>query len=141
MKIIYLVERRDESELAYQFLLTVRGFLHYRSQRDDNMLYWQAQDEAAKRHLGLPGVRPVETAQWMRQYFRHARAIDWLTRQMLDEIPSSRTRSGARGSLIDRIGVGRIRERRSRTMLAGCPVKDGRISLESAAEYPIRNAC
>ncbi len=130
-----LLERRDESELAYQFLLTVRGFLHYRSQRDDNMLYWQAQDEAAKRHLGLPGVRPVETAQWMRQYFRHARAIDWLTRQMLDEIPGSRARSGARGSLIDRIGVGRIRERRSRTMLAGCPVKDGRIALESAAEY------
>ncbi len=125
-----LVERRDESELAYQFLLTVRGFLHYRSQRDDNMLYWQAQDEAAKRHLGIPGARPVETAQWMRQYFRHARAIDWLTRQMLDEAADSRVRSGTRASFI-----GRIRERRSRTMLAGCSVKDGRIALESAAEY------
>lgn len=119
-----LVERRSESELAHQFLLTVRGFLHYRNQRDDNMLYWQAQDEAAAHRLGLTETRSVDTARWMRQYFRHARAIDWVTRQMLDEIPSGRV------SFLDQ-----IRQWRSRTVLNGCPVDNGRVSLKSIAEY------
>lgn len=131
-----LVERRDESALAHQFLLTVRSFLHYRSQRDDNMMYWQAQDEAAAQNLALPGKRAVATARWMRQYFRHARSIDWLTRQMLDEIPVGRSSfSGlaafnSRSSFIDQ-----IRQWRSRTVLEGCPVEDGRISLKSVREY------
>jgi len=120
-----LVERRAESELAHRFLLTVRAFLHYRNHRDDNMLYWQAQDEAAQRRLGLAGTRPVETAQWMRQYFRHARSIDWLMRQMVDEIAGA-----SKPSLI-----GQIRQWRKRTVLAGCPVAEGRISLKSPAEY------
>lgn len=126
-----LVERQDDSALAYQFLVTVRTFLHYRSQRDDNMLYWQAQDEAAERHLGLSTVksrpadkRPADTAGWMRQYFRHARSIEWLTRQMLEEIPSGRL------AVIDQ-----IRQWRSRTVLSGCPVADGKIALKTAAEY------
>ena len=100
-----LVERQDDSALAHQFLITVRSFLHYRSQRDDNMLYWQAQDEAAARRLGLSIMqsklmekRPPDTAGWMRQYFRHARSIDWLTRQMLDEIPSGASIAGRPGS-------------------------------------------
>lgn len=125
-----LAERREESERAHRFLLTVRGFLHYRNQRDDNMLYWQAQDEAAQKHLGLRETRPVEPARWMRQYFRHARSIDWLTRQMLDEVQSGRGVLGVRAPFIDQ-----IRQWRTRTVLAGCPVADGRISLKSAAEY------
>ncbi len=124
-----LVERRAESELAHRFLLTVRAFLHYRNQRDDNMLYWQAQDEAARQHLGLAQRRPVETAQWMRQYFRHARSIDWLTRQMLDDLP------GGKGSQGRATLMGQIRQWRTRTVLQGCPVADGRISLKSPAEY------
>ncbi len=126
-----LVERQDDSALAHQFLVTVRSFLHYRSRRDDNMLYWQAQDEAAARHLGLvsgksraTGKRPADTAGWMRQYFRHARSIEWLSRQMLDEIPSGRL------AVIDQ-----IRQWRSRTVLSGCPVADGKIGLKTAAEY------
>ncbi|MHB1672835.1 MAG: [protein-PII] uridylyltransferase family protein [Acidobacteriaceae bacterium] len=126
-----LVERQDDSALAHQFLIAVRCFLHYRSQRDDNMLYWQAQDEAAQRRLGLSAVksrladkRPADTAGWMRQYFRHARSIEWLTRQMLDEIPSGR-----------RAVIDQIRQWRSRTVLHGCPVADGKIGLKTAAEY------
>ncbi|MEO6829622.1 MAG: HD domain-containing protein, partial [Acidobacteriaceae bacterium] len=130
-----LIERRAESERAHRFLLTVRVFLHYRNQRDDNMLYWQAQDEAAQRHLGLAQrplleEHPVETAQWMRQYFRHARSIDWFTRQMLDDFPAGRGSSGNRGNLLSQ-----IRQWRTRTILAGCPVSDGHISLKSATEY------
>ncbi|MGC1783712.1 MAG: HD domain-containing protein [Acidobacteriaceae bacterium] len=141
------LEKKNHSALAHQFLLTVRAFLHYRSRRDDNMLYWQAQDEAAERNLGLstrgrPQFRVgetasvPETAHWMRQYFRHARSIDWLTRQMLDEIPSARgTPAGhfpfsSRASLIEQ-----VRQWRSRTVLDGCPVEDGRICLRSAGEY------
>ena len=127
-----LVERQDDSALAHQFLITVRSFLHYRSQRDDNMLYWQAQDEAAKgaawhrrpSESRLTDKRPADTAGWMRQYFRHARSIEWLTRQMLDEIPSGRL------AVMDQ-----IRQWRSRTVLSGCPVADGKIALKTVAEY------
>jgi [protein-PII] uridylyltransferase len=126
-----LVERQDDSALAHQFLVTVRSFLHYRSQRDDNMLYWQAQDEAAARRLGLSVTRsrladkrPPDTADWMRQYFRHARSIEWLSRQMLDEIPSGRL------AVMDQ-----IRQWRSRTVLSGCPIADGKVALKTVAEY------
>lgn len=119
-----LEERYCEAARAHEFLLTVRGFLHYRNRRDDNMLYWQAQDEAAALHLGLDVPHPVETARWMREYFRHARAIHWLTQQLLDEIPAGRP------SFFDQ-----IRQWRSRTILNGCLVENGRISLKSAGEY------
>lgn len=126
-----LVERQDDSALAHQFLITVRSFLHYRSQRDDNMLYWQAQDEAATLRLGLStsrsrlaDKRPADTADWMRQYYRHARSIEWFCRQMLEEIPSGRF------AVMDQ-----IRQWRSRTVLSGCPVADGKIALKTVAEY------
>jgi [protein-PII] uridylyltransferase len=115
---------REESGVAYQFLLTVRCFLHYRSQRDDNALYWQAQEEAAAIGLALPERAAVPAAQWMRQYFRHARAIDWMTRQMLEAIRTQPT-----GLL------GQIRRWRSRTVLDGCPVVNGRIALATQEEY------
>lgn len=129
-----LLERREETKLAHRFLLTVRSFLHYRSQRDDNMLYWQAQDEAAEQSLGLPGKQAANTvpgtAQWMRQFFRHARSIHWLTRQMLDNVPTPRISFVGRAGFIDH-----IRHWRSRTVLQGCPVADGKISLKSVVEY------
>ncbi len=119
-----VTEHREESLAAYRFLLTVRCFLHYRSQRDDNILYWQAQDEAAGIGLGLPLHEAVATALWMRQYFRNARAIDWITRQMLDEIPAGR-----------KSFLGHLRRWRSRTLIDGCPVVNGRISLPTPEEY------
>lgn len=126
-----LVERRDDSEQAHHFLMAVRGFLHYRSQRDDNMLYWQAQDEAAAMRLGLKEKRPVETAMWMRQYFRHARSIDWLTRQMLDDARSQPASGGIRAHAF----LTRIRGRRDRVVVEGCEISEDRVSLASAAEY------
>ena len=38
---------------AVEFLYTVRCFLHYRHERDDNTLDWQAQDAAARAAIGL----------------------------------------------------------------------------------------
>ncbi len=56
----------------------MRCFLHYRHERDDNTLDWQAQDVAAKQRIGLPGPGrgSVDAAYWMRVYFRHARVIE-----------------------------------------------------------------
>ncbi len=47
----------DEAELkqALEFLHLVRCFLHYRHDRDDNILDWQAQDAAAESGIGLNG--------------------------------------------------------------------------------------
>jgi [protein-PII] uridylyltransferase len=66
----------------------------------------------------------------MRQYFRHARSIEWITRQMLNDIPSGRASFSGAASIFTR-----IRHRRSQTVIAGCHVEDGRVSLKSAAEY------
>lgn len=63
---------------AVAFLAAVRCFLHYRHERDDNTLDWEAQDAASQQRIGLPvrtGER-VDAAYWMRVYFRHARVID-----------------------------------------------------------------
>ncbi len=63
---------------AVAFLVAVRCFLHYRHERDDNALDWQAQDAAARHRIGLPrpGRGSVDAAYWMRTYFRHARVIE-----------------------------------------------------------------
>ncbi len=67
----------EEFQEAVAFLAAVRCFLHYRHERDDNTLDWQAQDAAAKARVGLGlGRNGVDAAYWMRTYFRHARVIE-----------------------------------------------------------------
>ena len=68
----------DEFREAVAFLAAVRCFLHYRRERDDNTLDWQAQDAAAQRRIGLAGRSHdrVDAAYWMRVYFRHARVVE-----------------------------------------------------------------
>ena len=68
---------------ATRFLAAVRCFLHYRHERDDNVLDWQAQDAAAAMRVGLEPLPPgsestlrVDGAYWMRAYFRNARVIE-----------------------------------------------------------------
>jgi [protein-PII] uridylyltransferase len=67
-----------EFDDALAFLASVRCFLHYRHQRDDNTLDWQAQDAAAERRIGLSGraAGGVDPSYWMRVYFRHARVVE-----------------------------------------------------------------
>ena len=57
---------------AVEFLYRVRCFLHYRHERDDNTLDWQAQDAGAESAIGLTDRRPkkADAAYWMRFYFR-----------------------------------------------------------------------
>lgn len=83
---------RKQFEPALEFLMAVRCFLHYRQGRDDNMLLWEAQDEAATRRIGaLDGDEPLSAADWMRIYFGHARAVYRASNQLLEEIPAARS--------------------------------------------------
>ncbi len=73
-----------EYAAALRFLAAVRCFLHFRHERDDNVLNWQAQDAAAAEWIGLGRVKPqagqpslhVDAAYWMRAYFRNARVVE-----------------------------------------------------------------
>ncbi len=71
-----------------RFLTAARCFLHYRHERDDNVLDWLAQDGAAEARIGLGEVRaqPVDAAYWMRAYFRHARVVE---RGLLREVEAA----------------------------------------------------
>jgi len=81
---------REQFESAFAFLTSVRCFLHFRHNRDDNTLAWEAQNEAAEKRIGAGGDSPLTAEDWMRAYFRHARAIYRVSGQMLEEIPVSR---------------------------------------------------
>ncbi|MGO9229760.1 MAG: [protein-PII] uridylyltransferase [Bryobacteraceae bacterium] len=58
-----------ELEQAFRHLARLRTYLHAASGRDNNMLSFEAQDSVAEQ------AGAADTAEWMREYFRHARAI------------------------------------------------------------------
>ena len=66
---------RSECAAALDFLSAVRCFLHYRQGRDLNVLSYELQAEAALGRIGLRGQTVSDPAEWMRTYFRNARAI------------------------------------------------------------------
>ena len=76
---------------AIQFLSSVRAFLHYRQGRDDNMLAWESQDEAAACHIGVDQSQTLDAAAWMRVYFRHARAVHYECLRLLESVPASQS--------------------------------------------------
>ncbi len=84
---------RKQLEAALDFLMSARCFLHFRHGRDDNTLSWEAQDEAAARKVGatMGAADPAElwAADWMRIYFKHARAVQRTVTQLLEEIPEA----------------------------------------------------
>lgn len=75
---------RAELNSAFDFLVSVRCFLHYRNGRDDNQLSWEAQDAAAETGIGAPSLS-ILPAQWMREYFRNARTIHGACLQLANE--------------------------------------------------------
>jgi [protein-PII] uridylyltransferase len=109
----------DGFDEALAFLVAVRCFLHYRRERDDNTLDWQAQDEAAQRRIGLVGrsQNAVDAAYWMRVYFRHARVVE---RRLLREAEDAGLKMQTSPP------VKRIRVRES----AGFVFQDGLIDLK-----------
>jgi [protein-PII] uridylyltransferase len=80
----------NERESAYDFLAAARCFLHYRNRRDDNILDWHAQDEAAAQSVGLETRGSADPAYWMRTYYRHARTIYRRAALLLDDLPPAR---------------------------------------------------
>jgi [protein-PII] uridylyltransferase len=71
---------------AIDFLFAVRCFLHFQQGRDLNGLTYELQSEAAAAGVGLKDKFPTAPSDWMRIYFRRARAIDRLT-ILFDEVP------------------------------------------------------
>jgi [protein-PII] uridylyltransferase len=112
----------NDFEEAIRFLAAVRCFLHYRQQRDDNTLDWQAQDAAAAAHIGLGGrIRgSVDAAYWMRVYFRHARVIE---RRLLWEAEAAGIR----------IDEPKPVKRLKPSAQVGFRLKDGMVELEANA--------
>ena len=68
------------SAAAVDFLSGIRCFLHYSNGRNDNTLTYELQAAAAERALGVGDGVARTPAEWMRQYFRHARTLN---RQLL----------------------------------------------------------
>jgi [protein-PII] uridylyltransferase len=126
------VEEGNEFRKAVEFLWLVRCFLHYRHERDDNTLDWQAQDAAAETMMGLVGRKPkkADAAYWMRVYFRHARSVERRVSQAMDEAPV-----GKAGSKL----LGGKRERKAEVKQAGVRVgfrvERGRVVLEGVGEF------
>jgi len=75
-----------QTESAFLFLARLRCFLHSRCGRDNNALTFDAQEQAAE-YFAAPG-----TAQWMREYFLHARD---LYRAAVREMESSEAQSSS----------------------------------------------
>jgi [protein-PII] uridylyltransferase len=88
---IWPAKSRQDMEAAFDFLAAARCFLHYRQGRDDNALSYELQAAAAARGIGIENCRAIEPADWMRIYFRHARAVYALCTQLLDETLPARS--------------------------------------------------
>ena len=76
---------------AIAFFASVRCFLHFRSKRDHDLLTWDAQDEAAAQKIGTQNTNVTTATDWMRIYFDHARAVDHISGQLLEEMPAAQS--------------------------------------------------
>jgi len=114
-------ELREEGLRAFDFLCAVRCFLHHGQGRDDNSLSYELQAEAASEGIGAGRPEGMDAADWMRLYFRHARVIDRLTTQLLDDV------AGARSGLYRA-----FEDWRSRLSNADFHVSHGRILLRQS---------
>jgi [protein-PII] uridylyltransferase len=88
-KALLSVSTRKQFESALDFLMSVRCFLHLRQGRDDNLLLWESQDEAAARKIGAQDLDVTDAASWMRLYFGQARSVHRVCAQLLEEIPAA----------------------------------------------------
>jgi [protein-PII] uridylyltransferase len=125
-------EEGNEFRRAVEFLWLVRCFLHYRHERDDNTLDWQAQDAAAETMVGLVGRKPkkADAAYWMRVYFRHARSVERRVSQVLDEAPAGKAASKLLGGKRERKA-----EAQQQGFRIGFRVERGRVMLEAVGEF------
>jgi [protein-PII] uridylyltransferase len=76
---------------ALAFFASARCFLQFRNKRDQNLLTWDAQDDAAAQKVGTQNTDVMDAADWMRIYFGHARAVDHISGQLLEEMPAAQS--------------------------------------------------
>ncbi|MFN7935345.1 MAG: ACT domain-containing protein [Bryobacteraceae bacterium] len=107
---------RDVDE-PRQFLAQVRCFLHYRSRRDNNNLSFEAQDDLAEQKYS----RLDSADAWMREFFRHVRAIEAAAVRAMDAIESKHN-----------VLLAGFREWRSRLSNAEFTVSKDRVLLKSS---------
>jgi [protein-PII] uridylyltransferase len=137
-----LARDREEFRQAVGFLFTVRCFLHYRHERDDNTLDWHSQDAAAAMGIGMgarrleqladPAAEGVEAAYWMRLYFRHARSVERCLTQMLEEAAGNKPRK-MRWTASAKAAFAKAR-RGAEPVAVGFRVTGGRAVLDEAAQ-------
>ena len=114
---------RGDAEAAFDFLAAARCFLHFRHGRDDNILDWQSQDEAAARSIGLETRGTADPSYWMRTYYRHARVIYRRAALLMEHLPAP---------------VSFYRQfRRRRAPIAGTDflLDQGRIDIQPGAQF------
>jgi [protein-PII] uridylyltransferase len=103
-----------ELDDAFGFLARLRTGLHVAARRDANVLTFEAQDVAAEQ-WGMP-----DAAVWMRQYYRHARAVSGAAARLLED-------SDARSSSL----LAGFREWRARLSNAEFTVSRERVQFRS----------
>src|SRR6204780_910697 len=128
------VSIQQQFDAALDSLVSIRCFLHFRHNRDDNTLTWESQDAAATHRIGVAnwliaaepsndgGNEQLTASDWMRLYFGHARAVHHVCIQLLEEIPAARL------SLHHQ-----FQQLRSRLSNAEFSVEDGMLSLRHPA--------
>jgi [protein-PII] uridylyltransferase len=118
---------RVEEELgrSWRFLSAVRCFLHYQRGRDDNLLTYDVQDEAARLGLGVGAKETSAPGTWMRNYFIHARLLYRRANRLIED--AQYPRSSLYGVFLDW---------RSRLSNSNFSVIRGRIFPRSTAPGP-----
>ena len=89
---LHLQQNSDDDNVleAMEFLSSARCYLHFRTNRDENIVSWESQDDLATRGIGS-GTGPLSSAEWMRLYFRNAKAIYRNATQLLDQTSATRS--------------------------------------------------
>jgi len=89
---LHLQQNSDDDDVleAMEFLSSARCYLHYRNNRDENIVTWEAQEDLASRGIGS-GMGPLTSAEWMRLYFRNAKATYRNATQLLEQTSANRS--------------------------------------------------
>lgn len=136
-------DRRDprispvsEDELtrnAVEFLSGIRCFLHYSNGRNDNTLTYELQADAAERSLGIMDNLRRNAAEWMRLYFRHARAMNRQLLRFIDQKPPATI------SLRDRLLKATLGTKPEANDGKAFAVRDGMLEIANEQAFADRN--
>jgi len=118
---------------AAAFFSSVRCFLHYRARENRNALDLAAQEAVAAQFGG--GREPSE---WMREYFRHARAVFHEARRALDSCSDETSPASETEFSTDPEAAFRLLESVARDGVAPGPATERRLE---AAQRAVREFC